>query len=162
MTDDTDGCPGTNRKGEPCGHPEGYGTDHDSGPCKYHGGASPRGSDHPSFKHGAFSEYLESDLTDDEKEALAALSEDLGDPDEARQRIREQAAEAYLKYKRSGDERFLREYRQLLSTFNIVEAPEQVEVEHSGEIDGERTLELGDDMQDAVREVLRQRRGGDE
>jgi len=39
-----DGCPGTNRSGEPCGHPEGWGTDNDTGPCKFHGGASDGGS----------------------------------------------------------------------------------------------------------------------
>jgi hypothetical protein len=32
-------CPATNRNGERCGHPEGWGTDNDSGPCKHHGGA---------------------------------------------------------------------------------------------------------------------------
>ena len=37
---DEDRCPGTNRDGEPCGHPAGWGTDNDSGPCKFHGGAS--------------------------------------------------------------------------------------------------------------------------
>ena len=33
-------CPATNRNGEQCGHPPGWGTDNDSGPCKFHGGAS--------------------------------------------------------------------------------------------------------------------------
>lgn len=35
-----DGCPATNRNGEPCGHPAGWGTDNDEGPCKFHGGAT--------------------------------------------------------------------------------------------------------------------------
>jgi len=42
-TDDEPGferCPATNRNGERCGHPTGWGTDHDYGPCKHHGGAS--------------------------------------------------------------------------------------------------------------------------
>jgi hypothetical protein len=38
MNDD-DRCPGTNRNGERCGHPAGWGTDNDDGPCKHHGGA---------------------------------------------------------------------------------------------------------------------------
>jgi hypothetical protein len=38
MNDD-DRCPATNRNGERCGHPAGWGTDNDSGPCKHHGGA---------------------------------------------------------------------------------------------------------------------------
>ena len=32
-------CPGTNNRGEPCGNDAGWGTDNDSGPCKFHGGA---------------------------------------------------------------------------------------------------------------------------
>lgn len=36
MSDDT--CPGTNNRGEPCGHDPGWGTPNDSGPCKFHGG----------------------------------------------------------------------------------------------------------------------------
>ena len=32
-------CPGTNNRGEPCGHDPGWGTDNDSGPCKFHGGS---------------------------------------------------------------------------------------------------------------------------
>lgn len=37
---DENRCPGTNREGERCGHPAGWGTDNDTGPCKFHGGAS--------------------------------------------------------------------------------------------------------------------------
>jgi len=39
MSDDT--CPATNNRGEPCGLDAGWGTENDSGPCKFHGGASP-------------------------------------------------------------------------------------------------------------------------
>jgi len=42
--DDDNRCPGTNRQGEPCGHPAGWGTDNDTGPCKFHGGASEGGA----------------------------------------------------------------------------------------------------------------------
>jgi len=37
---DNDRCPATNRNGERCGHPEGWGTDSEAGPCKFHGGAA--------------------------------------------------------------------------------------------------------------------------
>jgi hypothetical protein len=42
---DTDRCPATNRNDEPCGHPAGWGTDNDTGPCKFHGGESPGGQE---------------------------------------------------------------------------------------------------------------------
>jgi len=37
MSDDN--CPATNNRGEPCGLDAGWGTDNDTGPCKFHGGA---------------------------------------------------------------------------------------------------------------------------
>jgi hypothetical protein len=36
---DEERCPATNRNGERCGHPAGWGTDNDSGACRHHGGA---------------------------------------------------------------------------------------------------------------------------
>lgn len=142
----------------------GWGVDDMSeGTCRHHLGAvDNRGANNPNFKHGAFSEYLQDDLTEREREAIGDLVDRLDDPDEAGGVVRELVGDAVAKYKRSGDVRFLREIRQYLSDFNIAHAPEQLEVEHSGRIDGERTLELDDETQDAVRDVLRQRRGEDE
>jgi hypothetical protein len=36
---DEERCPATNRDGERCGHPAGWGTENDDGPCKFHGGS---------------------------------------------------------------------------------------------------------------------------
>jgi len=132
MNDDTDRCPATNRNGEPCGHPAGWGTDKTTGPCKFHGGAADnRGRKNGNFKHGAFSDHLRSDLTDAELAAIDDMVAAYEDPEEARQLLAEQAAEAWLKYKRSADARFLREYRQLAETFNL--APNADELELSGD-----------------------------
>ena len=141
----------------------GWGVDDKSeGTCRHHLGAvDNRGTNNPNFKHGAFSEYLQDDLTEREQEAIADLVDRLDDPDDAGDIVRELVGDAVAKYKRSGDVRFLREIRQYLSDFNIAHAPDQLEVEHSGRIDGEHTLELDDETQDAVRAVLRQRRGED-
>jgi hypothetical protein len=49
MNDD-DRCPATNRNGERCGHPAGWGTDNETGPCKHHGGAG--GGDGPPKGNG--------------------------------------------------------------------------------------------------------------
>lgn len=66
MNDD-DRCPGTNRQGERCGHPAGWGTDNESGPCKFHGGAggsggAREGSGAPerntnAVRHGAYADH---------------------------------------------------------------------------------------------------------
>jgi hypothetical protein len=40
-------CGATNRQGNPCGKPAGWGTDHNgTGHCRLHGGASPNGRKH--------------------------------------------------------------------------------------------------------------------
>lgn len=130
MTDNTCGC--ENRNGDPCELAAGWGTDNDSGPCKFHGGASPKGRDHPRFDHGAFSDHLRSDLTDDELDAIDDMVDAYADPEEARAMIAEQAAEAWLKYKRSADTRFLREYRQLAETFNLAPNEDEVNIGGSG------------------------------
>lgn len=128
----TDNCGRTNRNDEPCQLPAGWGTDHNGeGACKFHGGNNPKGKDHPNYKHGAYSKYLKHDLTAAEKEAFDNLVDMLQDPEAALASIRELAAEALLKYKRSGDSRFLREYRQLADTFNF--APNEQEVEVTGD-----------------------------
>lgn len=68
----TDTCDADNRKGEPCGLPAGWGTDHTGeGRCKLHGGASLRGEDNPAFEHGLFSDYLD----EEDREAIDALEE---------------------------------------------------------------------------------------
>lgn len=57
---DTDRCPGTNRQGEPCGHPAGWGTDTQTGPCKFHGGAAenqgPPKENGNAVTHGAYAD----------------------------------------------------------------------------------------------------------
>jgi hypothetical protein len=62
---DTEGekatCPGTNRHGEACGHPAGWGTDDDTGPCKFHGGAAGAGRGAPDGNGNAEKHGLKSD-----------------------------------------------------------------------------------------------------
>jgi len=46
------------RRGLPCSKPAGMGTDHlGDGPCRYHGGLTPRGAKHHAFKHGRYSKH---------------------------------------------------------------------------------------------------------
>lgn len=122
--------------------------------CRMHGGSSPKGEDHPSFKHGAYSKLLRSDLSDREREAMDDLVGDLEDEEASLDVVREMAAEAALKYKRCGDHRFLREFRQLVSEFNL--APNEDHVELQAEVESEHSLD--DETREAVREVLSHRR----
>lgn len=55
-----------------CGNGAGKGTEHPGeGRCKFHGGGSPRGPEHPHFEHGLFSDYL----GEEDQAAVEALRE---------------------------------------------------------------------------------------
>jgi len=82
MNDD-DRCPATNRNGERCGHPEGWGTDNETGPCKFHGGAAedqgaPEGNQNAT-RHGihATPAYLADHLNESQRDQLTATFEAL-------------------------------------------------------------------------------------
>lgn len=113
-----------------CNSKAGAGTDHlGDGRCRWHGGTQPTGKDSPNYKHGAYSKHMRSDLTEPERAAYEELVDSLEDPEQTLDAIRELAAEALLKYKRSADERFLREFRQLADTFNLAPNEQRLEVE---------------------------------
>lgn len=125
-------------------------------PCSNHGGDSLKGEEHPNHEHGAYSKFTDfvyDSLTDREREAVEAIDFD----DHGDQFAKDVVKEAYAKYVRTGDDRFLREARQWASEFGVIERPaDQLEV--SAEVESEQTLELDDEFQEIVREVLRQRR----
>jgi len=125
---------GTNRHGEPCENVAGWGTDFDTGKCRFHRGTSPDGKSHAgndhATDHGAFKEHFRSDLTDAETEAIESLVAHLSDITGPRAIAAESAAEALMKYKRSADSRFLREARQWFGDFNLI--PNGDELELSG------------------------------
>ena len=114
--DDEDRCPATNRNGKRCGHPEGWGTDNDSGPCKFHGGASdgpPEGNNN-AVTVGAWAEDFVSDfLKDDEIDRVKDLSELLDEPTSAQQAAARAASIAMEQFRRSGDPTFLRRFEQI-------------------------------------------------
>lgn len=118
MNDDTESCPATNRNGEPCGHPAGWGTDNDSGPCKFHGGATegagpPEGNNN-AVTVGAWAEDFVTDfLKDDEIDRVKDLSELLDEPTSAQEAAARAAAVAMEQFRRSGDPAFLRRFEQI-------------------------------------------------
>jgi hypothetical protein len=119
-----------------CGLPAGWGTDFDSGKCKFHRGTNADGSSHEendnAVTHGAFKEHFRADLTTDEKDAIDSLVSHLEDIDDSRVVAAEVAAEALMKYKRSADDRFLREARQWFDKFNLMPSAEQLELSGEG------------------------------
>ena len=62
-----------------------------------------------------------------------------------------------MKYKRSADDRFLREFRQLADTFNLAPNADQLEVD----ADVDTNAGLDDETEVALREALRSRREDD-
>lgn len=129
-----DECGDHGGNGGECGLAAGWGTDFDSGKCKFHRGTNADGSSHAgndhAVTHGAFREHFRSDLTDDEREAIDDLVEHLTDISDERAVAAEVAAEALMKYKRSADSRFMREARQWMSEFNLI--PNEDVFEHTG------------------------------
>jgi len=115
MNDD-DRCPGTNRDGDRCGHPKGWGTDHvGEGYCKHHGGASdgaPTGEAHGSYEHGGFSEALPEDAED--VTANIEAFRDAVDTESLDPVWVHLAGEAFARYRRSEDSRHLAECRRCL------------------------------------------------
>ncbi|MFC4549393.1 MULTISPECIES: hypothetical protein [Halorussus] len=124
------------------------------GKCDSHGGKSKKGADHPNYKHGAFSKYFRSDLSEREEDALADMLDAVDDPEQIKDVLAEVAFEHLVKGKRSGDPRFTREARQLLAEFNIVDNTDQLEVDAN--VDADHSLDEG--TKDIMREVLRRRR----
>jgi hypothetical protein len=115
---------GTNRRGEPCGKPAGWGTDFGDGKCRHHRGTSPDGSSHEgntnAATHGAYSKSFVSDfLRDDEIERVEQAEELLGTPEGAKGHARLMAAIAIEQFRRSGDDRFLRRYESICDKAGI-------------------------------------------
>lgn len=136
MTHDICGATKRDGSGDECELPAGWGTDDDSGRCKYHGGASsgaPEGNDNAT-KHGAWSESFVTDfLRDDEIERVRQAEDLLGEPETAQDVGRTAAAIALEQFRRTGDDRFLRRYESICDTFNI--APdEELDVTVDGEV----------------------------
>lgn len=141
MNDDTGRCPATNRQGEQCGHPEGWGTDNDSGPCKFHGGATegagPPDDNDNAAKAGAWADDFYQDfLTKQEQRRVKEATEIMGSQAGAQEIGRHVASLALEQFRRTGDERFLRRFESVCDKFGI--APEDelaVDVEQSGSMD---------------------------
>ena len=108
--------------GEECQRPAGWGTDNDSGPCKFHGGAStgaPEGNNNAT-KTGAYADsFVQDFLTDDEIERVRKAEDILGEPESAQDLAEMVASVCLEQFRRTGDPRFLRRFESITDTFNI-------------------------------------------
>ncbi|AFZ74547.1 4'-phosphopantetheinyl transferase family protein [Natronobacterium gregoryi] len=123
---------------EYCLQPAGWGEDRNVGPCSNHPVTGEQwGESNPNYENGDYSEFadfMKESLTDREQEAMANLDLEESAEDFAKDVVKE----AYLKYLRTGDDRFLREARQWASEFGVIEKPaEKLEHEHSGSIEND-------------------------
>jgi len=143
---------------EYCLQTAGWGTDRDVGPCRNHPISGEQwGKSNPNYSTGdysTFQEFQRNRLTDSEQAAIDAINFDEHGDDFAEDVVKE----AYAKYLRTGDDRFLREARQWAKEFGVIEQPaDQLEVD----ADVDTNAGLDDDTEVALREALRSRRGGD-
>lgn len=126
----------------PCRLVEGWGYDNaTSGLCRNHGdrgakvanqnakdnpGGGPPESNDNAVTHGAYrDDFLENHMTDEEVERVATVEELLSTPEGSQRHARMMAGVALEQFRRSGDERFLREYRQLCDKAQIFPSEER-------------------------------------
>lgn len=141
-----DRCPATNREGEQCGHAAGWGTDNDSGPCKYHGGAStgaPEGNDNAADSGAWAEDFYDGFLTEQEQRRVDEGRQVLGDEAGAQEIGRHVAMLALEQFRRTGDERFLRRFESICDKFGIAPADEL-------DVNGDLALEV--DINDRIRD----------
>lgn len=136
---------GTNREGDPCGQPAGYGTDLEDGKCKHHRGTSPDGESHEdndwAATHGAYSaSFVEDFLTDEEIERVHDFEELTETPQGAQAFARTAAGIAMEQFRRTGDQRFMQRAESICDTFGIAPADE-LAVEHSGDVETSVTVD---------------------
>lgn len=125
----------------PCQLVEGWGYDNaTAGLCRNHGdrggkvanqnaknnpGGGPPESNDNAVTHGAYrDDFLENHMSAEEAERVAAVEELLSTPEGSQRHARMMAGVALEQFRRSGDERFLREYRQLCDAAQIFPSEE--------------------------------------
>lgn len=120
----------------------GWGTDRDIGPCRNHPITGEQwGESNPNFKDGATSEYFKSKLSERQRDVYDEVAEKLADPDEATNILRQVATRMILVGEHSNDPAMVREGRQMLSEFNIVDNTDEVNVQATVDQKTEHTLD---------------------
>lgn len=146
----------------------GAGDERDEGPCSKHPVSGEQwGESNPNFKTGATSDYFKSKLSERQQDVYDEVADALADPESAMDAIRYMATQMMLVGEHANDAAMVREGRQLLSEFGVVEVPaDRLELEADVDVEQTTTHELGEDEKDIALEVIRQRQeqeaGGDD
>lgn len=146
----------------------GWGEDRGTGPCSKHPVTGEQwGESNPNFKTGATSEYFKSKLSERQQDVYDEVADALADPESAMDAIRHIATRMILVGEHSNDAAMVREGRQLLSEFGVVEVPaDQLEVNADVDVDQTTTHELGEEEKDIALDVIRKQQeraaGGDD
>lgn len=125
------------------------------GKCDVHGGKSKKGTEHPNFKHGKTSKYFKSKLSERQEEVYDEIADALDEPEDAKLVLSQVATQMILRGEHNADPALVREGRQLLSEFNIVDNTDQIEMQ--ADVDQTTEHELGADEKELALEVIRQR-----
>jgi hypothetical protein len=100
------------------------------GKCDSHGGKSKKGADHPNFTHGKTSKYFKSKLSERQRDVYDEMAKAFDDDADAKLILAQVATQMIVRGESMGDPAMVREGRQLLSEFGVVEAaPEKHEVD---------------------------------
>ncbi|RKS83302.1 hypothetical protein BDK61_2645 [Haloarcula quadrata] len=133
----------------------GWGENRDVGPCSKHPVTGEQwGESNPNYDTGSYSEFQRlqrESLTEREQEMLDALDLDEHADDFAKDVVKE----AYLKYHRTGDDRFLREARQWAKEFGVIASPAD-EIEVQADVNQTTEHQLGDDERELALETIRE------
>lgn len=130
----------------------GWGTERGVGPCSKHPIKGEQwGKSNPNYEDGSYAEVRDF-ITNDATDAEQDFFDELDLEDGGSQFVHDVVKEAYIKYKRTGDERFLREVRQWLSEFNIVENGDEVEL--TGELDHAVDHDLSEEMDQRIGQMV--------
>jgi len=136
----------------------GWGTDREEGPCRNHPITGEQwGQSNPNFKTGKTSEYFKSKLSERQADVYDEVAEAIEDGESAKEAIRHIATRMILVGEHSHDPAMVREGRQLLSEFNIVDNTDSVEM--SAQVDVEASVDH--DLDEETQEVLDQLTGGE-
>lgn len=119
-----------------------------NGRCRMHGGTKKSGTESPSYKHGGYTQVL--DLDDEEESVYDDIAGTFADGDLGDQRkiVAEAAAEMWIRFQRSGDETFMREFRMLAERFNLAPNSDSIEHHHEGSIEAAFMADLRDSAED--------------